>query len=85
MAVPDKPYDSLITINSNLFARHCRDLRVLDDTLKIDVKEDKVLLSVEASNGTISILLNDGIGGDSDDRVNAFKVQVSDSNVNISQ
>jgi hypothetical protein len=36
LAVPDKPYDSLITINSNLFARHCRDLRVLDDTLKID-------------------------------------------------
>jgi proliferating cell nuclear antigen len=88
LSVPEQQYDSCITINSNLFTKHCRDLRALDDTVKIEVKEDKVLLSVEASNGTLSILLNDSASQNSaidDDRQNALKVQVSNPNIFISQ
>lgn len=83
LSVPEQQYESCITINSNLFSKHCRDLRALDDTVKIEVKEDKVLLSVEASNGNLNILLNDSASQNSidDDRQNALKVQVANPNV----
>ena len=77
LSVPEQQYDSCITINSNLFSKHCRDLRALDDTVKIEVKEEKVLLSVDASNGNLSILLNDSASQNNtidDDRQNALKV-----------
>ena len=87
LSVPEQQYESCITINSNLFSKHCRDLRALDDTVKIEVREDKVLLSVEASNGNLNILLNDSASQNSidDDRQNALKVQVANPNVLISQ
>jgi proliferating cell nuclear antigen len=82
--VPEKQYESCITINSELFTKHCRDLRALHDFVKIEVKEDKVLLSVEASNGNLSILLNDSASKNDaidDDTQNALKVQVSNPNI----
>ena len=61
LSIPDTEYSSLITINSNEFAKICKELQSLSESLTIVTNPDHVQLAVvgPAGSGFIKLTAND--------------------------
>lgn len=64
LGIPDTQYDATVTMSSNEFARICRDLSALGESVKIEASKEGVRFSSEGEVGSGSILLKQSAGTD---------------------
>lgn len=64
LGIPDTQYDATITMSSQEFARICRDLTALGESVKIEASKEGVRFSSEGEVGSGSVLLKQTAGSD---------------------
>jgi len=64
LGIPDTQYDATITMSSAEFARICRDLSALGESVKIEASKEGVRFSSDGEVGSGSILLKQSAGSD---------------------
>lgn len=64
LGIPDTQYDATITMSSSEFARICRDLAALGESVKIEASKEGVRFSSEGEVGNGSVLLKQSAGTD---------------------
>lgn len=64
LGIPDTQYDATITMSSAEFARICRDLSALGESVKIEASKEGVRFSSDGEVGSGSILLKQTAGSD---------------------
>lgn len=64
LGIPDTQYDATITMSSGEFARICRDLTALGESVKIEASKEGVRFSSDGEVGSGSILLKQTAGSD---------------------
>lgn len=64
LGIPDTQYDATITMSSAEFARICRDLTALGESVKIEASKEGVRFSSEGEVGSGSVLLKQTAGSD---------------------
>lgn len=64
LGIPDTEYDATITMSSNEFARICRDLSALGESVRIDASKSGVKFSAEGDAGSGSVMLKQSKGRD---------------------
>lgn len=64
LGIPDTEYKACVRMSSTEFQRICRDLAVLGDTLKIEVKKDDVQFSVNGDIGKGQMTLRSSTASD---------------------
>jgi proliferating cell nuclear antigen len=57
LGIPDTSYDATVTLSSSEFARICRDLSALGESVRIDANKDGVRFTCEGEIGNGSVLL----------------------------
>jgi proliferating cell nuclear antigen len=57
LGIPDTSYDATVTLSSAEFARICRDLSALGESVRIDANKDGVRFTCEGEIGNGSVLL----------------------------
>ena len=57
LGIPDTSYDATVTLASSEFARICRDLSALGESVRIDANKDGVRFTCEGEIGNGSVLL----------------------------
>jgi proliferating cell nuclear antigen len=57
LGIPDTAYDATVTLSSAEFARICRDLSALGESVRIDANKDGVRFTCEGEIGNGSVLL----------------------------
>lgn len=67
LGIPETEYNASISMPSQEFAKICRDLTILGDTVVISATKDGVKFSVNGDLGSGNILIKQG-GGSADDK-----------------
>ncbi|PWN94757.1 putative proliferating cell nuclear antigen [Tilletiopsis washingtonensis] len=62
LGIPDTSYDAVVKMSSSEYARICRDLSVVGESVKIDVSKDGVGFSSEGEVGAAKLTLKQGAG-----------------------
>lgn len=62
LGIPDTQYDATITFSSTEFARICRDLSALGESVKIEVDKQGIRFSSDGEIGNGSVLLKHSAG-----------------------
>ena len=64
LGIPDTAYDATVTMSSAEFARICRDLTALGESVKIEASKEGVRFSAEGEVGSGTVLLKQTAGKD---------------------
>ncbi|OXG43807.1 proliferating cell nuclear antigen (pcna) [Cryptococcus neoformans] len=64
LGIPDTQYDATVSMSSAEFARICRDLAVLGESVKIECSKEGVTFSADGEVGKGSVLLRQNAGQD---------------------
>lgn len=64
LGIPDTAYDATVTMSSAEFARICRDLTALGESVRIEASKEGVRFSAEGEVGTGTVLLKQTAGKD---------------------
>ncbi|CEH18343.1 proliferating cell nuclear antigen [Ceraceosorus bombacis] len=72
LGIPDTQYDAVVSMASGEYARICRDLSVVGESVRIDVSKEGVGFSADGELGVAKLTLKQGAGsatgaGDDDD------------------
>lgn len=64
LGIPDQEYDAIATLSSHEFARVCRELSQLSDTLSMEVSKEHIRFSVQGDigNGAVTLKNNESEG-----------------------
>lgn len=62
LGIPDTQYDAVVRMSSQEFARICRDLTNIGESVKIDVSKEGVTFAAEGEIGQAKLTLKQGAG-----------------------
>lgn len=62
LGIPDTEYDAVVKLSSNEFARICRDLSNVGESVKITITKEGVTFSTEGEIGDARMTLKQGSG-----------------------
>eukprot|EP00359_Climacostomum_virens_P004744 CAMPEP_0204908362 /NCGR_PEP_ID=MMETSP1397-20131031/7322_1 /ASSEMBLY_ACC=CAM_ASM_000891 /TAXON_ID=49980 /ORGANISM="Climacostomum Climacostomum virens, Strain Stock W-24" /LENGTH=209 /DNA_ID=CAMNT_0052077847 /DNA_START=35 /DNA_END=661 /DNA_ORIENTATION=- len=79
LGVPSQDYPAVVDFSSSEFARICRELLTITDTLEITVSKDNITFSVDGDIGTGSVILRHNDSSKAEERtviraIESFKI-----------
>ncbi|KAJ3327533.1 proliferating cell nuclear antigen, partial [Blyttiomyces sp. JEL0837] len=67
LGIPDTPYEAVVKMPSAEFARICRDMQILSESIVIDVTKDGIKFSASGDLGNGSVFIKNGSSIDDDE------------------